>query len=73
MQATIKRLQRLANRAEVCITTSHVIHRACSDITRVEHHLWVLVSDLFPNSRWVAIRRVTTGIDVEAWGDILNS
>ena len=65
--------RRLANRAEVCITTTRFCHRLCHGLTVAENRFWRLTSELTPSSKWVSERCVTTGIDVMAWEEVLST
>ena len=72
MKRLLHSTQRLANRAEVCITTTTAAHRVCQLLTLTENRLWRLASELLPSSKFVANRAITTGIEVLEWEEIIQ-
>lgn len=73
LQQSVRAIQRLANRVEVCVTTTRAAHQAAAAVTLLENRLWRLVSELLPSSKWVTQRRVETGIDVLVWEEIMST
>lgn len=72
-QQSIRFLQRLANRAEVCVTTTRAAHQAAAAVTLLENRVWRFTSELLPSSKWVTKRCVDTGIDVLLWEEVLST
>ena len=72
-QQTLRTLQRLANRVEVCLSTTRAAHRAAADITLLENRFWRLTSEVFPGSKWVTGHVVATGADVLTWSEIMST